>query len=185
VKISGAVLLALLSVVAAVVAAWIAKRASDRATTAQLTVAHLQRLEQRVADRKISVYDLRKSIQDAENVNEQEMTDKLNEFGAWVAIVGSDEAVRSFGNYMQGSFGNAPGLVAMRLYADFLLAARRDLGDPTSKLTAMDVWALKVNDLYSAEGALIRDTLMLPLERACALNGWAPPWLSAAPEVHS
>lgn len=149
-------------------------------------MAQLQRLEQRLADREIKVYEplldyVRESIEDAEGTDDNEMREKLGKFAGCVAIVGSGEAVRFFGRYMQGVYGDAPGFVAMRLYADFLLAARRDLGDPSSKLTALDVWEVRINDLYSAEGKLPRDTLTLPIERACALNEWAPPWLSANP----
>jgi hypothetical protein len=192
VNISGSVLLTavgvVLPVIAAVVAAWIAKRAADRATAAQVDMAHLQRLEQRIAGRKLEVYEpildyLRESLRDADNIDADEMTSKLSKFSGWVAIVGSDAAVRAFGNHMQGAYNDAPGLVAMRLYADFLLAARRDLGDPASQLTGLDVWAMQINDLYSTDGKVLRDTLTLPLERACALHEWVPPWSPARPEL--
>jgi hypothetical protein len=65
----------------------------------------------------------------------------------------------------------------MRLYAEFLLAARRDLGDPNTQLTPLDVWAPKINDLYALEGLELRRALTLPLEDAISEQAWDCPWL--------
>lgn len=169
-------------VVAAIGAAIIARRSADRATAAQVDVAHMQRLEQRLATRKLHVYEpildyLRKSLDDADNIDHKEMADKLSAFGGWVSIVGSDDAVRAFGHHMQGAYNDAPPFIAMRLYAEFLLAARRDLGDPSTDLTPLDVWTAKINDLYSSEGRALRRALTLPLEDAFSEQTWDCPWL--------
>ncbi len=62
--------------------------------------------------------------------NEAEMIERLSEFASWISIFGSDDAVKSFHNFMQGAFHAAPAPITLRLYADFVLAARRDMGDP-------------------------------------------------------
>jgi hypothetical protein len=120
---------------------------------------------------------LRESLDDADNIDVEVMKEKLGAFSGWVAIVGSDEAVRAFGHYMQGGFSDAPPLILMRLYAEFQLTARRDLGDPESELNPMDVWTMRINDLLTEEGKVLRDTLTLPFGRACAMHAWRCPWL--------
>jgi hypothetical protein len=102
------------------------------------------------------------------------MLEGLSDFGAWVGIVGSDDAVRAFHNMMQGAFHNAPAQVTLRLYAEFLLAARRDMGDNLSTLTGAELLGIRVNDLYDTPENL--DMARMSFDELCAKHGWNPPW---------
>lgn len=141
----------------------------------------MQRLEQRLATRKLEVYQpaldfLRQMLDDPKSIKADEFRRKFSEFAGWLAIVGSDEAVRSFGHFMQGTFNDAPPNVLLRLYAEFQLSARRDMGDPESGLTSLDMWALRLNDLYKPDGERLRGDLIRPFADVCREHSWTCPW---------
>lgn len=75
----------------------------------------------------------------------------MNEFWREALAYASDDCQRAFGRMMQGAYGDAPGPVIMRLYAEFVVAARRDLGDESSLLTPTEVFAPKLTDLFTAK----------------------------------
>lgn len=169
--------------VAAIVAAIIAARSASKAKRAELEADRLRRLEERVAEQKYSVYkpmlELIRDMLDKTRkgqVTPKETMRKIGDFATWVTIFGSDEAVLAFRNFMQASFHDAPTRVAIRLYSDFVLAARRDMGDPNTKLHGADALALRINDLYE-KGFHVDDAL--PLEEVFRKYGWTAPWLKA------
>ncbi len=75
----------------------------------------------------------------------------MNEFWREALAYASDDCQRAFGRMMQGAYGDAPGPVIMRLYAEFVVAARRDLGDESSLLTPTEVFAPKLTVLFTAK----------------------------------
>lgn len=147
--------------------------------------ARLQFLEQRLSERKNEVYqeqiDLLGRMLGPEEqrvgLDDTDTSQKFQAFSAWIGIVGSDEAVRAWSNLMQSTFHDAPPVVMLRLYADFQLAARRDLGDPDTTLTAVELMAVRIKDLY--DDATFFTAMSLPLPEVCALNDWEIPWMSS------
>lgn len=111
----------------------------------------------------------------AASMSPEEVKTKLGDFARWVVIVGSDDSVRAFRNLMQGTFNSAPPVLLLRLFADFQLAARRDMGDPETEITPVDVLGMRINDLYS-DGGDLYTVLSLPFDEACAAVGWLIPW---------
>jgi hypothetical protein len=174
--------LAAIPAVAAIAAAWLASRSARQARLAQADADHLQRLEQRLADHKREVYQpmiefMGKMLDGANTPPEKVFKQKLTEFSRWVVVVGSDEAVRAFRNMMQASFNDAPTPLYLRLYADFQLAARRDMGDPNTTLTPIDVMGMRINDLYSNhDDTAVFDVLTKPFAEVCSDHSWPIPW---------
>lgn len=93
-----------------------------------------------------------------------------------LALWGSDEAARSFQRFLQSTYAAAPAPVIMRLYVEFVLAARRDLGYPDTSLTGEEVLGVRIRDYYTTE--MIRQAMERPLADVYVENGWAPPWES-------
>jgi hypothetical protein len=104
----------------------------------------------------------------------EEVEPKIAEFSTWITIYGSDETVEIYHNFMQAAFNQAPGLVASRLYAEFILATRRDIGYPDTSVTALQIMGMRVNDLYSE--AEYHRAMDLSFEEPCRQEKWTPPW---------
>jgi hypothetical protein len=64
---------------------------------------------------------------------------------------------------------------SLRVYADFVVAARRDMGLSATELTAVEILGMRLTDLYTS--AKFYDIAHQPFEELCAQYGWQPPWL--------
>lgn len=172
----------LIASVASVVGAMLAASSARGARATERESARLQLLEQRLSQRKNEVYQAQIDLlgrmlgpeEQRVGLEDADTAQKFQTFSAWIGIVGSDEAVRAWSNLMQSTFHSAPPVVMLRLYADFQLAARRDLGDPDTSLTAVELMAIRINDLYDDPGCFT--AMSLPLAEVCALNNWEIPW---------
>lgn len=107
-----------------------------------------------------------------------EIQAKFADFSTWVNIYGSDGAIVAFHNFKQAAFHPPlPSLVATRLFADFLLEARRDVGRSDTSVTRAQIMGVRITDLYEVESC--RSALDLPFEELCRREGWTAPWLVA------
>ncbi len=175
-----------LASVTSIAAAVIASLSAKGAHAIEREVARLQLLEQRLAQRKNEVYQdqidlLGRMLGPADqraDLDDSETLKKFNEFSAWIGIVGSDAAVRAWSQLMQSTFHSAPPVVMLRLYAEFQLAARRDLGDPDTGLTAVELMAVRIRDLYDDD--TYYSAMTLPLADVCAKAAWEIPWERSA-----
>lgn len=172
----------LVASLASIAGAVLAANSARNARVTEKETARLQLLEQRLAQRKNEVYqeqidllgrmlgpvDQRTGLDDAETMQ------KVQAFSAWIGIVGSDEAVRAWSHLMQSTFHDAPPVVLLRLYAEFQLAARRDLGDPDTSLTAIELMAVRIKDLY--DDPAYYAAMAAPFSEVCAANAWTIPW---------
>lgn len=161
-----------------VVAAVIASRSASSARESEAEVERLRRLELRVAEERLNVYrPMLDTYGRALGGATDELTERLQDifpgFATWISIYGSDDAVLAFNRLMQCAYHDAPSAVIVRAYADFVLAARRDLGDGDTTTTAVDVMGIRLNDLY--QGQLI-DDLRDDFEAVASRHGWTPPW---------
>jgi hypothetical protein len=174
----GAITAALGSVGAAAVAA---RHAANTRASQQYT-ERLVELERRLAGPKADTYqpiiDLfgrMLSPGGAENLSSDPRTlEVLGEFLTWVQIYGSDEVVRASRDFMQAAYAEAPAEAVMRLYADFVLTIRRDVGHRETELTVNDLLALRIKDLYDG----MAGPMMLPQDELFASLHWDPPWRS-------
>jgi hypothetical protein len=107
-----------------------------------------------------------------------EIQTKFADFSTWVNIYGSDGAIVAFHDFKQAAFHPPlPSLVATRLFADFLLEARRDVGRADTSVTRAQIMGMRITDLYEVEN--YRSALDLPFEELCRREGWTAPWLVA------
>jgi hypothetical protein len=175
----------------AALSAFFAARSAGKARTAEGEAERLRRLEVRVADRKYDVYKpmlelLSQALdpQAAKAINHNELLATTGEFARWVSVFGSDEAVRAFRNFMQASYTSPPPNVALRLYADFQLAVRRDMGDPQTTVSALDLMGIRIRDIHTNNRSSY-DAMVLPFADVCSNEGWQVPWLQAPPALPS
>ncbi|WP_432745252.1 hypothetical protein H7827_13270 [Streptomyces sp. JH002] len=173
---------AIASVLAAIVASWSARAARRHDAAAQ----RLRDLEQKVSERRYGTYkpmiDLLANVLDPEAVKEivangEKFRKDVAEFAAWISIYGSDEAVDGFHNFMQSTYHNAPPGVLLKLYAEFVLSARRDMGNPETELSVSRVLGMRIKDIYGSE---LLKSVDRPLAAVCRENDWVPPWQSTS-----
>lgn len=81
---------------------------------------------------------------------------------------------------MQASYSGAPPQILLRLYADFVVAARRDMGDPDTKIGVEEVLGIRITDFYSDPD--MRKTLEPRFEDVASAFGWQMPWTASAPK---
>jgi type II secretory pathway pseudopilin PulG len=172
----------LIAALASITGAVLAANSARDARTAEQETARLQLLEQRLAQRKNEVYQeqidllgqMLAPVGQRADLDEAETMQKFQKFSAWIGIVGSDEAVRAWANLMQSTFHEAPPVVLLRLYAEFQLAARRDLGDPDTALTPIELMAVRIKDLY--DDPTYHAAMAAPFADVCASVDWPIPW---------
>jgi hypothetical protein len=170
-----------------VIAAIVAGRYALRAKAAEFQAARVLELERRLATSKAEVlepmveavgrmFELvtqgKAGDQDAfEEVTGPAFRKSLH----WVQIYGADETVLTVHKMMQSFYANPPPEIALRLVGELLIAARRELGQPDTKLDALDLMGIRINDLYSGDPRLMR-CLRIPEKELYAEVGWHPPW---------
>ncbi|MFI7022222.1 hypothetical protein ACIBMZ_05810 [Micromonospora sp. NPDC049900] len=165
---------------AAVIAAVIAGLYARSSKVSEHEAQRVRDLESRIADRKYETYRpmiiLIGDMLDSRKVAElgDTIPDRLREFATWASIYASDEAFRAFRNLMQASFAGSPAPILLRLYAEFVLTARRDIGRSDTTTTAEDVLGVRITDIYASDGLLwaVRE----PFEEVCRRVDWTPPW---------
>jgi hypothetical protein len=178
-----AVIAACAAFFAAAVAAWSARSVKRVEIEAQ----RISELENRISERKYETYKpmietLRDALFSNESMgatkpNAETIANTTSDFSTWITVFGSDDAVRAFHNFIQAAYNSVPALVATRLYSEFILAARRDIGYPDTNVLPLQVIGLRITDLYTEED--YRLALTLPFEQLCQCQNWTPPWLRA------
>lgn len=172
---------AALAAMAAIVAAVLSAKAANRSKLAELESVRIAGLENRLAERKYDTYEpmielLRRMLEGRNDGFDDEDLQSLHRFAAWITVFGGDEAVIAYHNFMQATFHDPPPEVLLRLYAEFVLAARRDLADSESGTTVAQVLGIRIKDLYDERKYL--EMASLSLAELAAKHGWAIPWES-------
>lgn len=170
---------AVIPAIAAIVAAVIAARSARLAKNSEMEAQRLRELESRISEKKYDTYkpmiNTLKDMLDRREVDEETFRSRVSEFATWVAIFGSDEAVESFHNFMQASFNApTPPIILMRLYADFVLSARRDMGYPDTSSTRKQILGSRITDVHTHPLFAHIDK---PFADLCRDVEWSPPWL--------
>jgi hypothetical protein len=193
------------SVAAALVSVWNA----SQSRRSQAELEQIRILEARVASLKTDVYrPMVNALNDAlapdsatqsvgargakpKRSTSDHLAATTHEFAAWLAIVGSDDAVRTFHNFLQSAFHDAPPAILLRMYAEFVLAARRDMGDQNTAVGVADVLGMRITDLYDDPD--LRSLHIGTLQDLADDLEWKIPWtasstdstLPARPEPHN
>ncbi|WP_328332120.1 hypothetical protein OHA70_13225 [Kribbella sp. NBC_00382] len=141
-------------------------------------------LENRLAEKKYAVYqpmiDLLSKMLDldaARAADPDELKSAFGKFDAWIVIYGSDAAVRAWHHFRQGSFNDAPSILLIRFYADFVMAARRDMGHLDTTVSAMELVGTRINDIYG-ENNEMATVLTLDWVDLAKHVDWTPPWMA-------
>jgi hypothetical protein len=177
---------ALIAAAASVVAAMIASRALASVQAQQARADRVGALEERLAHHKYDLYapmlDLLNDmilgvvkVDELPEAERQRYQDMSANFGTWLAVFGSDEAVAAYHRWSQATFHQPiPNPILFRLWADLMLAARRDIGDADTATTVTELLGLRLRDLYEVPDHLM--AVELPLDELCARFDWTPPW---------
>lgn len=105
---------------------------------------------------------------------EEHMLPRFANFMTWAPIYGADETVWAYHRYQQGVYADAPILVSLRHLLDLVLALRRELGHPDTKVNAIDLMGFRVTDIY--ENGVGQPWARLPLNKLYEAEQWTPPW---------
>jgi hypothetical protein len=187
-KVTGmtSIVIAVIGAAASILAAIVAARYARSTQRNDAEAQRARELESRISERKYEVYkpmiellgDILNSTKSAGMAaRAAEIQAKFADFSTWVNIYGSDGAIVAFHNFKQAAFHSSPSLVATRLFADFLLEARRDVGRSDTSVTRAQIMGMRITDLYEVES--YRSALDLPFEELCRREGWTAPWLAA------
>lgn len=185
-SITTVVIAASIPAIAAIVAAIIAALSAASARRSESSAQTVRDLEARIAERKFAIYEpmielLRKILdpRDAAAIlaDEEGYRASISKFAAWIAIYGSDEAITYFQRFMQCTYRSATPAIMVRMYAEFVLAARRDMGYPDTKVTGEEIFGIRLKDVYERTWI---DAFTMPLADLYAREGWDAPWESVA-----
>lgn len=170
-----AVVVAVIAAVSSVIAAVVA---GVFALAARRLDARLQRssmAQDRISERKRSMYEpvveMLERMFTTDELPTPEEGQHKRRFDTWVNVYGSDGAVRAYSRLMQALQRDPPGDIQIRLYADFLLEVRKDLGDPDSTVDRMQILGPRLANL--SDPASLTDP---DLDAVCARLRWPPPW---------
>lgn len=105
---------------------------------------------------------------------EEEMLPRFSNFMTWAPIYGADETIWAYHRYQQGVYADAPINISLRHLLDLVLALRRELGHPDTKVNALDLMGFRVNDIY--ESGVGQAWSRLPLTKLYEAESWTPPW---------
>jgi hypothetical protein len=105
---------------------------------------------------------------------EKNVMPRFKRFMTWAPIYGADETVWAYHRYIQGIYADAPVDITMRHLADLVLALRRELGHPGSKVTALDLMGFRINDIYQNGVGL--PWTRFSLQDLYSAAAWTPPW---------
>jgi hypothetical protein len=162
------------------IAAVVAMRSASKAGQAEAEAARLRQLEERVAQKKYELYQpILKTMGDLLTPGRgaaatKDMESVLPEFMTFVSIWGSDEAVTAFFRFRSAASTQPPAAITVRLVADFLLAARKDLAGPDTSVTGLETIGMRINDIYKQPTYI--DAFTLPFDELAKRHDWTPPW---------
>lgn len=157
-----------------------ATRSARRAQTAEHEAQRLRALEDRIAQKKYELYQpflqglgdmLTPSRRDAAA---KRLEDVMADFQTFVSVWGSDEVVEAFWRYRLAASANPPSHVIIRLMADFLVAVRKDVAWPNTKITGLQTVGMRINDI--PEHPELAEAMTKPLPELFAEHGWTPPF---------
>lgn len=171
--------IALPTAVAIFSAIW-AARSAHRAQQAEHESARLRDLEDRVAQKKYDLYQpFLQTIGDLLTPHRNEaaaakLEDAIADFQTFVTVWGSDEVVETFYRYRLSANGSPPNVIPIRLMSDFLLAVRKDVAWPDTRISNLHPIGMRINDL--PDHPEMTEALQLPLKELFAREGWAAPF---------
>ncbi|HEY7597526.1 MAG TPA: hypothetical protein VH969_30555 [Actinophytocola sp.] len=166
-----AIVIAVIAAVASVAAAVVA---GLFAMATRRFEARLKRIDQ-VAEPKRDMYvplvDMLERMFTSDGTPTADELAHKRRFDTWITVYGSNGAVRAYSRFMQALPAQPPGDIQFRLYADFLLEVRKEMGDPTGNVDRLQILGPRLANLSDRRSLTDPD-----LEKVCDRAGWTPPW---------
>jgi hypothetical protein len=183
-----AIVVAVIAMVGTIVAATVAAISTKASKRSELQAQRINELENRISERKYEIYkpilemfgDVLDTSPSKKSLDSAEIQKRLHEFFVWVSIYGSDGAVTAYHKFLQAAYNGVPPEVSTRLYAELILAARRDIGQSDTQIGPADIVGIKVSDLYT--NIDYYRTMTQPFDELCQRYSWTPPWTLPANE---
>jgi hypothetical protein len=173
-----AIVVAVIAAVASVIAAVIA---GMFALASRRFEARLQRTDQardRISEQKRTmcepIVDMLDRMFTSNDLPTDEELRHKRRFDTWVNVYGSDGIVQAYSRLMQGLPLGPPADIQFRLYADFLIEVRKDIGDPGTTVDRMQILGPRSANLSDRRSLTDPD-----LDAVCKRLNWAPPWRAA------
>jgi len=172
-----AVVVAVIAAVSSIVAAVVAGVFALLARRLDVRLQQSEKAQDQISERKRSIYEPVVELLDhmftTDELPTSEEVQHKRRFDTWVNLYGSDGTVRAYSRLMQALPHDPPGDVQFRLYADFLLEVRKEIGNPGGSLDRMQILGPRLTNLSD------RTSLTDPdLDAVFRRLGWSPPWRS-------
>ncbi|EID56023.1 hypothetical protein [Saccharomonospora xinjiangensis] len=169
------IVVAVIAAVASITAAVVAGVFAMASRRHELRVQRADAARERNIEDKRAMYgpvvDLLDRMFTTDDLPTAEEQEHKRRFDRWVNVYGSDGVVAAYGRLMQALPHNPPADLQFRLYGDFLLEVRKDLGDPASRIGVLHILGPRLNGVGDPR------TLTDPdLDAVCGRLGWTPPW---------
>jgi hypothetical protein len=166
-----AVIAAVASVSAAVVAGLFARTARRFEVRLQQSAQAHDRISEQKRSMYAPVVDMLERMFTSSDLPTQDELRHKRHFDTWVNVYGSDGTVVAYSRLMQALPLAPPADIQFRLYADFLLEVRKDIGDPHSTVDRMQILGPRLDALSDSRSLTDPD-----LAGVCRRLGWTPPW---------
>jgi hypothetical protein len=179
-----AIVVAVIALLSAIFSSITSARSAKSINESGLQAQRISELENRISNRKYEVYRpmielLARIVTQADGLTPANVGPQMINFSAWLAIYGSNEAIVAFRNFRQASFKEGvPPVIYIRLYGEFVVAARRDIGQSDSETTLVNVLGMIASDLYTDQN--VYEALSLPFDEVCRRQGWRAIWTEEA-----
>lgn len=169
------VAVAIIAVVASVLAAVVAGLFALAARRYEGRLQHASEARDRISEQKRLMYEPMVNLLDhmfsSDEVPSAEELRHKRHFDTWVNIYGSDGVVRAYSRFLQALPLGPPPDIQLRLYADFLIEVRKDMGDPHSGVDRLELLGGRLANLSD------RSSFTDPsIDSVCKRLGWTPPW---------
>jgi hypothetical protein len=169
----------------AIAAAAVAARAARRSKATEVQATQLLDAERRISESRQKVFEpmvealgrfLQLTMEDKfDDAAAKVFLSDMGRFAHWVQIYGSDESVIATMHFLQAVWQEAPTNVLIRLQGELIIATRRELGYPDTRIGCLESFALRINDVFTTPGW--RADLTDPLDDVFARHRWLPPWV--------
>ncbi|MFE6616324.1 hypothetical protein [Amycolatopsis sp. NPDC057786] len=170
-----AIVVAVIAAVASVSAAVVAGMFALAARRLEARVQSADQVRERISEQKRAmcepVVDMLDRMFTSDDLPTEEELKHKRRFDTWVNVYGSDGIVRAYSRLMQALPAGAPADIQFRLYADFLIEVRKDIGDPGTAVDRMQILGPRSANLSDRRSLTDPD-----LNTVCKRLGWVPPW---------
>jgi hypothetical protein len=168
-----AIVIAVIAAVASIAAAVVAGLFAMASRRFEARLARANQVSEPKREMYVPLVDmLERMFTSDDPPNEEELAHKKR-FDTWVNVYGSAGAVRAYSRFMQALPAQPPGDVQFRLYADFLIEVRREMGDLSGDVDRLQILGPRMANLSDKRALTDPD-----LDAVCRRAGWTPPWKS-------